>query len=79
MTYVAAIVALLLIRPIPPAPGAVRPSLAAVLDGLRFARRERPVLGTFIVDLVAMVFGSPRSLFPAMALDVFKVGPRGWA
>ena len=64
-------------RPIPPSPGAVRPSVAAVVEGLRFARRRRPVLGTFVVDLVAMVFGSPRSLFPAMALDVFMVGPAG--
>ncbi len=77
ITYGAAILALLLMRPIPPSPDAVRPSLAAVAEGLRFARRRRPVLGTFIVDLVAMVFGSPRSLFPAMALDVFKVGPVG--
>jgi MFS family permease len=77
VTYGAAIAALLLMRPIPPAPGAVRPSVAAVVEGLRFARRRRPVLGTFVVDLVAMVFGSPRSLFPAMALDVFKVGPIG--
>ncbi len=77
ITYGAAITALLLMRPIPPAPGAVRPSVAAVVEGLRFARRRRPVLGTFVVDLVAMVFGSPRSLFPAMALDVFKVGPVG--
>ncbi|HYO43109.1 MAG TPA: MFS transporter [Candidatus Limnocylindrales bacterium] len=77
VTYGAAIIALLRMRPIPPAPGAVRPSVAAVLEGLRFARRRRPVLGTFVVDLVAMVFGSPRSLFPAMALDVFRVGPVG--
>ena len=76
-TYGAAIAALVLMRPIPPAPGAVRPSVAAVVEGLRFARRRRPVLGTFVVDLVAMVFGSPRSLFPAMALDVFRVGPVG--
>jgi MFS family permease len=77
VTYGAAIVALLMMRPIPPSPGAVRPSIAGVVEGLRFARRRRPVLGTFIVDLVAMVFGSPRSLFPAMALDVFMVGPVG--
>ena len=77
LTYGAAITALLLIAPIPPAPGAVRPSIGAIVEGLRFARRRRPVLGTFIVDLVAMVFGSPRSLFPAMALDVFRVGPAG--
>ncbi len=77
LTYGAAILALLLMRPIPPAPGAMRPSIAAVVEGLRFARRRRPVLGTFIADLIAMVFGSPRSLFPAMALDVFGVGPAG--
>jgi len=77
VTYGAAITALLLMRPIPPAANAVRPSIAAVVEGLQFARRRRPVLGTFIVDFVAMVFGSPRSLFPAMALDVFKVGPVG--
>ncbi len=77
VTYLAAIAALLVISPIPPAPGAVRPSLHAVAEGLRFARRRRPVLGTFVVDLVAMVFGSPRSLFPAMALDVFMVGAAG--
>ena len=41
----------------------------------RGSRRE--VLATFIVDINAMVFGSPRSLFPALALDVFKVGPAG--
>jgi MFS family permease len=77
ITYAAAIISLLLMRPIPPAAGAVRPSIAAVIEGLRFARRRRPVLGTFVVDLVAMVFGSPRSLFPVIALDVFKVGPVG--
>ena len=77
VTYGAAILALLLIAPIPPAAGAQRASIAAVREGLRFARRRRPVLGTFVVDLVAMVFGSPRSLFPAMALDVFRAGPAG--
>jgi MFS family permease len=77
VTFGAAIVALLLIRPIPPAPGATRPSVRAVLEGLRYARRRREVLATFVVDINAMVFGSPRSLFPALALDVFKVGPAG--
>lgn len=77
LTYGAAIVALVLIAPIPPAAGASRPSISAIREGLRFARRRRPVLGTFVVDLVAMVFGSPKSLFPALALDVFGVGPAG--
>ncbi len=76
-TYGAAILALLLMHPIPPAPGAVRPSVRAIVDGLRFAWRRRPLLATFVVDLMAMFFGSPRSLFPAMALDVFGVGAAG--
>jgi len=77
VTFVGAIVALLLIAPIPPHPGAARPSLASVKEGLRFARRKRIVLSTFVIDLVAMVFGMPTSLFPALALDVFGVGPAG--
>jgi MFS family permease len=77
LTFLGAIVALILMKPIPPAPGTVRASLAAIAEGLRFARDRRELLATFVVDLNAMVFGSPRALFPALALDVFMVGPAG--
>jgi MFS family permease len=77
VTFLAAIAAVVMIRPIPPSPGAVRPSIGAIVDGLRFARGRRPVLTTFIVDINAMIFGSPRTLFPPLALDVFRVGPVG--
>jgi len=77
ITFGAAIGALLLIAPIPPAHDAVRPSLAAIAEGLRFARRRRAILGTFAVDLNAMVFGMPTALFPVLALGVFRVGPAG--
>jgi MFS family permease len=77
VTYGAAIVALLLMHPIPPAPGATRATLAGIREGLRFARSRREILATFVVDLNAMVFGSPRALYPALALNVFQVGPAG--
>jgi MFS family permease len=77
VTFAAAIVALLLIAPIPPHPGASRPSLATIAEGLRFVRRRPVVLSSFVIDLVAMVFGMPTALFPALALDVFRVGPAG--
>ncbi len=77
VTFLAAIAALVLMAPLPPHPGAARPSVAAVKEGLRFARARRVVLSTFVIDLVAMVFGMPSSLFPALALDVFGVGPAG--
>ena len=77
ITFGAAIAALVVIAPIQPAHGAVRPSRAAIAEGLRFARRRRAILGTFVVDLNAMVFGMPTALFPVLALDVFHFGPTG--
>jgi MFS family permease len=77
LTFGAAIVALLLMAPIPPHPGAARPGLTAIAEGLRFVRARRIVLSTFVIDFVAMVFGMPSSLFPALALDVFGTGPAG--
>jgi MFS family permease len=35
------------------------------------------ILSTFVIDLNAMIFGMPTALFPALALDVFRVGPAG--
>ena len=77
VTYLAALAALLFMRPIPPAAGVARASLGSIVEGLRFAASRRSILATFLVDLNAMVFGSPRALFPALALDVFMVGPAG--
>jgi predicted MFS family arabinose efflux permease len=48
-----------------------------VKEGFAYLRRQPPLLSTFAVDLNAMIFGMPRALFPALATDVFKVGPSG--
>ena len=78
ITYGASLAALLAIAPIPPLLGVVRPGLAAVAEGLRFARSRAAILGTFIVDLDAMIFGMPRALFPILALTVFHGGAEGY-
>ena len=77
VTFIASIGALLAMRPILPLVDAVRPGLAAIREGLRFAARKRVILSTFVIDLDAMIFGMPTSLFPVLALDVFKAGPTG--
>jgi MFS family permease len=74
-TFLAAIVALLLMAPIPPHPSAARPSLHTIAEGLRFARSKGIILSTFVIDFVAMVFGMPTAVFPALALTVFHAGP----
>ena len=52
------------------------PGLRSVVDGLRYLAWHRILLLSFLVDLIAMVFGMPRALFPEMAHTVFG-GPVG--
>ncbi len=78
VSFVATLTALLAIHPLPPLGNAARPGLTAIAEGLRFARERRAILGSFVIDLDAMIFGMPTSLFPVLALDVFKTGPAGF-
>ena len=77
LSFVASIVALLVIGPLLPIGRVTRPGIAAIREGLRYAADRRVILSTFAIDLVAMIFGMPTALFPVLALDVFKVGPVG--
>ncbi len=47
------------------------PSVAGIADGLRYAVSRRDLLGTYVVDLVAMIMATPVVLFPALASQVF--------
>src|SRR5207245_1476322 len=76
LSFLAAIASLCLISDIP-STAMTRPSLASILDGLKYIRRAPFVLSGFIIDLDAMVFGMPVALFPVLALDFFHVGPQG--
>src|SRR6202008_4817566 len=51
--------------------GSARWGFAAVLDGFRYLAGNRVVLMSFVVDLIAMIFGMPRALFPQMAHESF--------
>jgi MFS family permease len=43
------------------------PGVRAVIDGLRYLRTQPVLMMSFVVDLIAMVFGMPRALFPEIA------------
>ncbi len=77
-SFAATLTALFAIRPLPPLSNVARPGIAAIAEGLRFARQRRAILGSFVIDLDAMIFGMPTSLFPVLALDVFRIGPAGF-
>lgn len=56
-----------------------RPHLLADLaEGMRFAWRRPELMGTYIVDIVAMAFAFPIALFPAMAHDYGRTEAVGW-
>jgi MFS family permease len=59
---------------LPPGSGARRAGLRSVLEGLRFLAGHRVVSMTFVADLIAMIFGSPTALFPALADDQYGGG-----
>jgi MFS family permease len=73
-TFAASLIAIWLLPAIPPAPDADRPSLQSILDGFRLIKKRKALLGIFLVDTNAMIFGMPRSLFPALA-DNLGGGP----
>ena len=66
-SFAATVVALWGLPPIPPHPDADRPGLRSIVEGFRFVAREKVILGFFLVDTNAMVFGMPLGLFPAIA------------
>jgi MFS family permease len=66
-TFAASLGAIWLLPRMPSAPDADRPSLQSILDGFRYVGRRKVLLGIFVVDTNAMVFGMPRALFPAFA------------
>jgi predicted MFS family arabinose efflux permease len=75
--YAVAVVVALGLPSLRPLGTAATPGWGALIEGLAFARSQQALLGTFIVDLNAMVFGMPRALFPALAAGTFAVGPQG--
>jgi MFS family permease len=74
--FLASLTAFWLLPAIVPLGDAVPPGLHSVLEGFRYLRRQRVVLGCFLVDTNAMVFGMPSALFPAIALGHLHAGAR---
>lgn len=66
------------IRALPPTLGDRREEVGrSILEGLRFVRGNRALMGSFAIDLAAMAFGMPRALFAVLSLTVFHAGAAG--
>jgi MFS family permease len=76
-TYGISLVALWLMRAIPPPADAPPVSLRSVKEGVRYAFSRQELLGTYGVDMIAMFFGMPMALFPAIAEEFGGAGVLG--
>ena len=66
VSFGASLLSVWLLPKLPAAHDAEAASLHSILDGLRYVRRRRVILGIFLVDTNAMIFGMPMALFPAI-------------
>ncbi|MBC6447245.1 MFS transporter [Actinokineospora xionganensis] len=67
-----------LLPKLPPGEGSSRKAgLTDIADGFRYLRGRNILLVSFLVDIIAMVAGMPRALFPEMAERTFGDPPGG--
>lgn len=67
VSMLATLWAVLVLPPLPVTERVGTPGLRAVIDGLAYLRFQPILLMSFVVDLIAMIFGMPRALFPEIA------------
>ena len=78
VSYAALLIAAIVIQPLPPlpSPDGERPvGVRAVRESLRYVGHHRLIRSTFVIDLIAMIFGMPAALFPVLAVEQFHRGP----
>jgi MFS family permease len=77
ISFIAVIVALLLMR-VGAIIGERRPvSFKAAVEGFAFVRRNTMIWSTMVLDFLATFFSSATVLLPLFATDILKVGPEG--
>lgn len=66
-TFVISLALLWQVRSVPPLSKSTPPSMAALMEGVRYAYTRKDLLGTYVVDLAAMFLAMPMALFPFWA------------
>jgi MFS family permease len=76
-SYLASLVCFVAMRAVPPRDEAEAPTWHSIVEGFRYARSRQELIGTYVIDFVAMVFGMPLALFPALAAGHLGAGSLG--
>ncbi|MFC5824500.1 MFS transporter [Nonomuraea insulae] len=67
LTFVLSLVLLWRVRSIPPAEDAAPASLKSLVEGVRYAIGRKDLMGTYLVDIAAMLFAMATALYPFLA------------
>ncbi|MBS1960440.1 MAG: MFS transporter [Bdellovibrionales bacterium] len=67
VTFPVAFISLYLMKPLATPPASAKSPWADAKEGLKYALSKPELVGTYIIDLVAMIFAFPVALFPAMS------------
>lgn len=70
LSFIISLILLAKVGSVPPSEHSEKPSLAAFLEGVRYARGRQDLLGTYLIDLAAMFFAMPVALIPFWADDL---------
>jgi MFS family permease len=73
-TFGVSLVTVLLLPALVPAGGGTPAALGSIVEGLRYLRGQKVLRSTFSIDLIAMIFGMPRAVFPALGVVLFRGG-----
>ena len=75
LLFLAAFLGILSLPKLLPEGETQRPGIQSLVYGIRFLKTAPNIRMSFIVDIVAMTFGQPRVLFPALGALVLGGGP----
>ncbi len=76
LSFLAALYGVFGLPPLRADGAALRPGLAAIIDGFRFLGRSRVLTGVLLADVSATLLAMPIALFPAINAERFDGSPR---
>jgi MFS family permease len=78
LSFLISLISLAAIRRMPQSDRANEPGIRSIVQGLRYALSRPELIGTYVVDIVAMTFAFPVALFPSMAVAWGGAKAAGW-
>jgi MFS family permease len=78
LSFGGSLVCLWAMLPLPRKPVAAESALGSIAEGLRYAKSRPELIGTYVIDIVAMIFAMPMALFPLMSDQWSGATAAGW-